>query len=143
VNEMKSRLTKLQLIQWALIAAIPIFGWVAEIDRDPGNNDWTWRHGVVAGLALWVALEGFRFRRRLLDRSSQELAKDSSDPKALKHWEIGNIIGLAMAEAVVQWGLVVCMVLGGALWQASLFYAVGLVLLLLWTPRKPTIQPSN
>ena len=121
---MKTRIPKLRLIQWALIAAIPIFGWIAEIDRDPGSNDWTLRHGVVAGLALWVALVGFRFRRRLLDRSSQELAKDSSNPKALKHWEIGNVIGLAMAEGVVQWGFVVGTVLGGALWQASLFYAV-------------------
>jgi hypothetical protein len=143
VNEVKSKLTKLRLIQWALIAAIPIFGWVAEIGRDPGSNDWTLRHWVVVALALWVALGGFRFRRRLLDRSSQELAKDSSNPKALKHWEAGNVIGLAMAEAVVQWGLVVRMVLGGALWQASLFYGVGLLLLLRWTPRMPTTPPSN
>jgi hypothetical protein len=98
---------------------------------------------VVAALALWVALGGFRFRRRLLNLSSRELARDSSSLKALKHWEVGNVIELAMAEGVVLWGLVLRMVLGGALWQASFFYAVGLGLLLLWTPRIPTIQPSN
>jgi len=34
-------------------------------------------------------------------------------------------------------GLVVRMVFGGAFWQASLYYAAALFLLLLWTPRTP------
>jgi hypothetical protein len=140
---MKSELTKLRLIQWALIAVIPILGWVAELGRGPGSNDWTLRHWVVTGLALWTALGGFRVRRRVLRRSLQSLEKDSSNSKTLKQWEAGHIIGLAMAEGVVQWGLVVRMVLGGALWQASLFYAAGLFLLLLWTPRMPTTAASG
>ena len=143
MNEIKAKLTKLRLIQWALIAVIPILGWVAEIGRNPGSNDWTLRYWVVTGLALWTALGGFRVRRRVIFRSSQALAKDSSNPKALRQWEVGHVIGLAMAEGVVQWGLVVRMVLGGALWQASLFYAAGLLLLLLWTPRMPTPTVSN
>jgi hypothetical protein len=135
---MKSKLTKLRLLQWALIAVTLMFGWVAEIGRDLGSNDWTLRHWVVTGIALWIVLGGSRFRRRLLRRSLKALEQDSSNPKALKQWETGHIIGLAMAEAVGQWGLVVRMVLGGALWQASLFYVAGLFLLLLWTPRLPT-----
>jgi hypothetical protein len=55
VNEMKSRLTKLWLIPWALIAAIPIFGWVARLTAIPVATIWTLRHGVVAGLAVGVA----------------------------------------------------------------------------------------
>jgi hypothetical protein len=45
---------------------------------------------------------------------------------------------MAFAESLALWGVVVRMVLGGALWQASLFYSVSLVLLLYWTPRLPT-----
>jgi hypothetical protein len=45
---------------------------------------------------------------------------------------------MAFAENIVLWGLLVRMVLGGALWQASLFYLFGLALLLYWTPRLPT-----
>jgi F0F1-type ATP synthase membrane subunit c/vacuolar-type H+-ATPase subunit K len=137
VNEMKSKLRRLRLIQIAMIAVIPIFGWVAEFGRDPGSNDWTWRHWLVTGLALWRALGGFRLRPRLLHRSEQLLTNDASNPKALKQWEAANFIGLASAESVVLWGSVVRMVLGGALWQGLLFYAAGLVLLLLWTPRMP------
>jgi hypothetical protein len=114
LRRMKAKLTKIRLIQWALIAVTPIFGWAAEIGRDPGSNDWTLPHWVVTGLTLWTALGGFRLRRQVLHCSLQSLEKDSSNPKALKQWEAGHIIGLAMTEGVVQWGLVVRMVLGGA-----------------------------
>ena len=143
MSQMKPKLKKLRLIQLAMIAVIPIFGWVAEFRRDSGNNDWTLRHWLAAGLALWSAFGGFRHRHRLLFRSEQAAAKDASNPKALKQWEAGNLIGLASAESLVLWGLVVRMVLGGALWQASFFYAVGLFLLLLWTPRIPITTPAS
>lgn len=143
MNEIKSKLKKLRLIQLALIAVIPIFGWVAEIGRDPGSSEWSLRHWLVTGLALWVALGGFRFRRRMIHRSEELLAQDASNPKALKQWEAGNVLVLAMAEAVVLWGLVMRMVLGGAFWQASLFYSTGLFLLLLWTPRMPITTLSS
>jgi F0F1-type ATP synthase membrane subunit c/vacuolar-type H+-ATPase subunit K len=140
---MKSKLRRLRLIQLAQIAVIPIFVSIAEIGREPGSSDWTLRHWLVMGLALWAALGGFRFRRRMIHRSEEALAEDASNPKALKQWEAGNVVVLAMAESIVLWGLVVRMVLGGALWQASLFYAAGLLLLLLWTPRMPITTPAS
>lgn len=143
MDEMKSKLRKLRLIQFVLIAVIPIFGWVAEIGRDPGSSDWTLKHWLVTGVALWAAFGGFRLRRRLLDRSIQAPAQDASNPKALKQWEAGHLVGLAAAESVVLWGLVMRMVLGGALWQASMFYAAGLFLLLLWTPRIPITTSAS
>jgi hypothetical protein len=139
---MKSKLRRLRLIQLAMIAIIPIFGWLAEFGRDPGSNDWTWRRWLVTGLALWGTLGGFRLRPRLLHRSEQMLTKDASNPKALKPWEAGNFIGLASAVSVVLWGSVVRMVLGGAFWQGLLFYAPGLFLLLLWMPRMPITTPA-
>jgi hypothetical protein len=95
------------------------------------------RIGAVTGLALWTAFGGFRLRRRIIGRSEKALAKNASDTKALKQWEAGQIIGLAFAEAIVLWGVVLRVVLSCALWQASLFYAAGLFLQLLWTPRMP------
>jgi F0F1-type ATP synthase membrane subunit c/vacuolar-type H+-ATPase subunit K len=116
VNEMKSKLRKLRLIQLALIAATLIFGSVAEFERGRGSSDWNLWHWFVMGLALWSVFGGFRLRHRLLLRYEQAAAKDDSNPKALKKWEAGNLIGLASAESVVLWGVVVRMVLGGALW---------------------------
>ena len=143
MSEMKSRLGKLRIIQLGLMAAIPLFGWFAEFHRAPGTSGWTLRHWFVIGLALWGVSAGFRLRHRLISVSARLLAQDSSNLNGLKKWQAGNVIGLAVAESVALWGLVVRMVVGGALWQASLFYAASLFLMLLWTPRLPTTVRSN
>jgi hypothetical protein len=140
---MKSELGKIRLIQAAFIVAILLFVRVAESVRGRGSNDWTLWHWVMTGLALYAAWVGFFFRRKLLRRSEEALTKDASNPKALKQWQAGHLMGFAFAEAIVLYGVVVRMVLGGALWQASLFYAAGLFLLLLWTPRMPITTPTS
>ena len=143
MSEIRSRLRKLRLIQWALIAAISVFACVAEIAHGRGNGDWTLRHWLVTGLALWAVVGGFRVRHRLLHRSAEVLTKGASNPKALKQWEVGHVIGLALAGGVALWGLVVRMVLSATLWQASLFTRLVYFLLLLWTPRMPITTDSN
>jgi hypothetical protein len=69
--------------------------------------------------------------------------RNSADAKAAKQWEAGQVISLAMAEGVAYWGLVIRMVFHGALWQASLFYLTGALLLLFWTPRMPSGTTST
>jgi F0F1-type ATP synthase membrane subunit c/vacuolar-type H+-ATPase subunit K len=143
VNELKARLTRLRLFQLAMIVSIPLFGRVAEIGGDPGSNSWTMWHWLVVGVVLWAIFGVSSIRSRILTRSQQALAKDASDLKALKQWDVGHIIGMAFAENIAMWGLVVRMVLGGALWQALLFYIASLILLLIWTPRLPKDFASN
>lgn len=123
MNELKASLSKLRLFQLAMIVSIPMFGWVAEMARHPGSSSWTLRQWVVAALAFFDVLAGSSIRRQMLARAETALAKDASDPKALKQWESGQLLGMAFAESLVLWGLVVRMVLGGALSQASSFYA--------------------
>jgi hypothetical protein len=139
---MKSKLFKLRMIQLADIVSIPLFAWVAQ-SRGPGSSDWTRWHWLMVGLAVYAALAGFFFRRRLIRRSEEALAKDTSDPKALKQWEAGHFIAIVMAEGIVFGGVVVRTVIGGTLWQASLFFATGFLLLLLWTPRMPSRVASS
>jgi hypothetical protein len=93
-------------------------------------------HWLMGGLAAWCIFEGIRFRRLWVFLSQRLLANDACNSKALRRWKAGQLIVLAMAEAVAWYGLVVRMVLQGTLRQASLFYAAGLFLLLLWTPRR-------
>jgi hypothetical protein len=142
-NVIKSPLRKMRVIHIAYIVAIPLFGWVAESISGRGLNHWTLWHWVMTGLALYAAWVGFFFRRKLMRRSEEALAKDGSDPKALRQWQAAQVIGFASAEAIVIWGVVVRIILGGTLWQAFLFYAAGLLLLLLWTPRMPTIPLAS
>ena len=82
-------------------------------------------------------------RRRLIRRAEEALAKDASNPKAVRQWQAGQFIGMPFAESIALCGVLVRMVIGGALWQASLFYALGLLLMLLWTPRMPTTLASK
>jgi len=69
-------------------------------------------------------------------RSSEAaLRGDASNSKALKQWQAAQIVSMAAAEAIAFYGVVLQMVLGSPLSQASSFYTIGLLLLLLWRPR--------
>lgn len=133
-----SRIDKvnIRLVHAVLITAIPLFALLAEVGRYQGSGRWTSLHWLMSGLAAWCIFEGFRFRSLWVFPSQRLLANDAGNSKALRRWKAGQLIVLTMAEAVAWYGLVVRMVLHGTLWQASLFYAVGLFLLLLWTPRR-------
>jgi hypothetical protein len=135
---MKSTLGTARLFQWGYIVAIPLFGYVAESVGRRGSSNWTLWHWLVTGLALYTAFGGFRLRRRIMRRAEEVLVNDAANSKARRKWLAGQLIGFAFAESIALWGVVVRMVLGGTLWQASLFYATALLLLLLWTPRMPT-----
>ena len=137
MSQVNSKLRKVRLIQWGLIVSILISAGVAECVCGRGSADWTPLHWLVTGVALWAALAGFRLRHRLLRRSMETLAKDPVNSKGLKQWEGVNLFGLAMAAGVAMYGQLVRFVLGGTLWQASLFYAAGIFLLFLWRPRAP------
>jgi hypothetical protein len=137
-EQMKSKLGTLRLIHAAHIAAIPLFAWVAQSRCACDNSGWNLSHWVVTGLALYGGIGGFVFRRTLMRRAEEALRKDASSSKGLRQWQAANIVPMTMAESIVVWGVVLQMVLGGALWQASFFYAGGLILLLLWMPRIPT-----
>lgn len=135
---MESVFKKVRLIQLALLLAIPLFAWVAEIGRGNGSSDWTWRHWLAIGLCVWSVSGALRLRSRMLRQSKEKLMRNIADAKAAKQWEAGQIISLAMAEGVAYWGLAIRMVFHGALWQASIFYVTGVLLLLFWTPRMPS-----
>ena len=134
---MTSAFKKVRLIQWAYLLSIPLFAWVAEIGRDSGSNDWTWRHWAAMVLCAWSVSGAFRLRNKLLRRSKEKLMNDATDAKAAKQWEAGQVLSLAIAGSVACWGLVVRMAFHGTLRQASIFYVMAVLLLLFWTPRLP------
>lgn len=102
---MESAFRKVRLIPWALLIAIPLFAWVAEIGRSNGSSDWTWRHWLAIGLCVWSVSGAFRLRSRMLRQFKEKLMRNTADAKAAKQWEAGQVISLAMAEGVAYWGL--------------------------------------
>jgi hypothetical protein len=139
---MELALKKARLIQWAMLATIPLLAAVAEIAGKSGSGAWTLWHLVAIGMATWSATGAFLLRNKLVSRSVEKLMINPADAKAARQWEVGQIISLAMAEGVAMWGLALRMALGGTLAQAGIFYAVSLFLLVLWTPRMPEMTGS-
>jgi hypothetical protein len=142
-HQMESTIKRLRLIRWALLASIPLFAWVAEIGRGSGSSDWTWRHWLAIGCAVWSISGAFRVRGRLLRSSKEKSVNDAAAAKGAKQWEAGQVFSLGVAESVASWGLAIRMVFHGTLWQASIFYVMGAFLLLLWTPRMPSGTPPT
>jgi len=134
---MELALKKARLIQWAMLATIPLLAAVAEIAGRSGSGAWKLPHFIVLGVAVWSAAGAFLLRNQFVSRSVDKLMINPADTKAARQWEVGQIISLAMAEGVAMWGVVLRLGLGGTLAQAGIFYAVSLFLLVLWTPRLP------
>lgn len=136
---MKSALKKMRLIQWALLLSIVLFALITELlHEDRGSSEWNWQHWLLVGYVAYAVFIAMRFRQRLFKRAVESLRNCQGDDKAARSWQAGNIISFLIAENIGLGGLVIRFVLHGTLWQASLFYAAGISLLLLWTPRMPT-----
>jgi F0F1-type ATP synthase membrane subunit c/vacuolar-type H+-ATPase subunit K len=92
---------------------------------------------IVTALALAALTDlaiGFTMRKRLLDPALETLARDRENSTALGQWRQGNLIGFCFAESITLFGLVLKFL--GAGWNvAGVFFAAGLLLLLLWQPR--------
>jgi hypothetical protein len=142
MSEMKQRLRKLRIIQSLLIGVLLIPALLAEFVSARTGGRRAWLLWVMAGLALVCILEGRYLRYRLISQAGELLVKYPDNPQALRRWEAGQLIGLAMAATVGLYGLVERL-FGASLWQALLFYSVGLFLLLLWTPRPPILVKAS
>lgn len=136
---MEPALKKVRLIYWTLLVTILLLAGITEfLSHDKGNNDWTWRQWMAVGLSAWAISGASSLRGRLLSRAKEILKNESPAARGVKSWEAGYVIGLAVAEGVAYWGIAIRFVFHGAFWQASLFYAGGLLLLIHWRPRRPS-----
>lgn len=87
------------------------------------------------GLALFL-------RNRYISGACEILRSDPGNQAALAKWRVGNLLSFVFAETITLFGLVLKFI--GASWQIALpFFAAGLVLLLLWAPRKVQDMPRG
>lgn len=90
-----------------------------------------WAIGFTAATVLGFAV----FRRlRLIQPASEALRNNPEDTAALQQWMSGTIISLVCCECVVLFGL--SLRITGVPWNiCGIFYAVGILFLLAWTPK--------
>jgi hypothetical protein len=90
-----------------------------------------WAIGFTAAAVLGFAI----FRRlRLIQPANEALRNNPEDTAALQQWMRGTIISLVCCECVVLFGL--SLRIAGVPWNiCGIFYAVGILFLLAWTPK--------
>lgn len=92
---------------------------------------------VVQAIALVAVTDialALYLRSQYMGRSVEVLREQPADTAALARWRTGNIVSFTFAETITLCGLALKFL--GADWRiAGPFFAVGLVLLLLWFPR--------
>jgi hypothetical protein len=87
------------------------------------------------GLALF-------FRARLIAVSEDVLRSDPENKAALVKWRTGNLLSFCFAETITLFGLMLKLL--GFGWKvAGVFFAGGLILLMLWAPRKIQSMPRG
>ncbi len=126
----------MRFIHIALLVATCIYAGMGEFlaprqPRDPGALQVVLLFIAIAdvGVALLV-------RARMVAPATADLMRRPDDSAAWNRWRAGHLFTLVMLETVVLFGFVLRM-LGGTFRQAALFYGIGLVLLLIFTPRRP------
>ena len=75
-------------------------------------------------------------RQVIVGRALETLQLHPEDGASVKRWFSGSMILFALCESVVVYGLALRFV-GATLRQAAPFYLAGIVLLILFRPRKP------
>lgn len=90
---------------------------------------------IVAG--VWAGILGFTVQRRIVNRPR----RSSSTSTPFTRWRAGNIVRIVMAYTVGLYGFCLS-VFGGPPLAVRALFALGLLLLLVWTPAPVPDQSS-
>ena len=132
----EATLRRLRILHAAMMGAVVLYFWIGERirpsePRQPSPVIYVLlgaTGAVFAGMTLW-------FRKKAMESAEEASRVNPGDAQALARLRMGYIVSFAFAETVVLFGFVL-RVLGASLLQVAPFYAVGLFLLLLCTPRR-------
>jgi len=91
----------------------------------------------VAFASIGIMVSITILRRILVVPAERALSQNLADAPALVRWRTGYILTYALSEAVALLGLVLRL-LGFTFSQVATFYAVGLILLMFFGPRRPS-----
>jgi len=85
---------------------------------------------------------GFFLRSKFLAEAEAILREDGQNRAAMLKWRTGNLLSFCFAETISLFGVVLKFL--GYEWRiAGVFFGVGLLLLILWTPQKIEALPQG
>jgi len=133
---MEARLKHLRIVHVALLVSLGLYAYMGEwIQKEPKTLD-PMILKAMAGLALATGAVVLFLRLRLLSAAAEQLRLPSTDASALNRWHMLQIVNFALCESIGLYGFVLRF-MGASLSQAAGFYAGGIFLMLLSTPRRP------
>lgn len=139
MNIAQTTLRRMRIIHGVFLLAAILYIWVPFVAVHNNGRTVTREFVATFSLALGVmvlciiGLAAY-FRSRYVHPSSEKLRDNPDDAEAAGNWRKGIVLSLVFCESIVLYGLVMRIL--GVGWNISgIFYAVGILLMLVWTPR--------
>lgn len=121
---------QLRIVQIACI--LLVLSCVVLTVRKPTNHgEATPVHWLITVAAIYCAVSGFTVQRKLVTGPTRSQIKGRSTP--LSRWRAGHLMRLVTAASVSLWGAVLS-IYGGPSWLVDFLLALGLLLLVVWSP---------
>jgi hypothetical protein len=135
---MDSAITILQVIRFTFVASILLLASVAtRIFPDSVGPPNLLVFEILTLVAVINVIWIFVMRRFTVARAVPTLRADPNDMGALKRWKAGYIVIYGMSEAIAGFG-VVLRGLGFGMSLVAPFFLAGIILILFFTPRRPS-----
>jgi len=127
-----------QVIRIAMMVSVVLYVIVGEELAHPPETapEFSFYFTITLVAILLVAMI-IVVRRWYVVPAEAALAAQGEERAALGRWRMGYILTYALSEAVAVFGLVLRMI-GFSLSQVATFYAVGLILMMFFGPRRPS-----
>ena len=136
-NDLDSALKETQTLHAVLLLTIPLFIYAGEV-LGPAKTKDVKKIGlflvVLAILNAWSVLSTYPRRVR---EAREALRSRPDDTRAVIRWRAASIASLAACEPLALYG-VALRVWGGTFLEAAPFYACALIMLLAFTPQRPS-----
>lgn len=133
----ESSLRSMRIIHGAMLLAAMMYvvlAFVLKMGAPAKNAPLLW--GVVGGVAVGTVIAAYFVRQLLVRPAGALLALEPDNAEAVTRWRTGTVLSLVMCETVVLFGLALKF-LGAFIGVSGFFFAIGIVLLIFWTPRIP------
>ncbi len=142
MSPIESVVRQMRMLHWGLLVSLVLYVVVGE-KLGPAEARGP-EHLARAFIPLLILTAGVAavIRQRMVRPAEEALQLRPDDLAALGRWRSGSLISYVLCEAVALYGFVLRM-LGQTLWQAGPFYAVAILLMLVWTPRLQVPAPGQ
>jgi hypothetical protein len=137
---MDSAVRVLRIIQIAMLVSVALYVFVGERIPVGGKPDPALFY-VLSLVSITVVGIILVVRRTLVLQSEEMLKSKSTDVATIKRWRSGYIATYALAQSLGLFGFVLRF-MGFKLGQVAPFYLGGFILMLFFSPRRPSTQLS-